>query len=178
MQAREKTETRTLRFKVSTLKRLKKVAEKKGVSDNEFVAIMLEERLFIDPLVPAFHGSILDSSTIDAFLMSGNVDVLEAVLSENAYRNVPLIFKLYETSEMPIDFWRYIVDILGNYCGWFYVEGNDAVAHKWIMLRHSYGLKWSRCLKSHIVGAYGAISKDKIQIEVSDQWIRIDFQPS
>jgi hypothetical protein len=35
--------------------------------------------------------------TIESCLVSANVDVLEAAISEKAQRNVPLIFKLYET---------------------------------------------------------------------------------
>jgi hypothetical protein len=175
MQERAKTSTRTFRFDVGLLKALKRAAERVGVSENEFVASLLEERLLVDPLIPAFHGMKLDSDTIESFLVSANVDVLEAALSEKAQRNFPLILKLYETAEIPLDFWRFIVDILGKYCQWFYVEGRDDVTHKWVMLRHSYGLKWSRCVKTFIVSAYGTSSKDKIKIEISDQWVRIDF---
>ena len=175
MQEREKTETRTFRFSISLLKRLKKAAERREISENELASALLEDSLLIDPLIPAFHGMTLDSDTIESFLMSGNVDALEAALSEKAQKNVPLIFKLYEKSEIPMDFWRYLVDILGNYCGWFYVEWKDTVTHKWIMLRHSYGLKWSRCLRAHIVSAYSTISNDKLKVEISDQWVQVEF---
>ena len=175
MQRREKTETRTLRFTLSLIKKLAKASERMGMTMNEFVVAVLEERVLVDPLIPAFHGMTLDSDIIESFLMSGKVDVLETALSEKAEKNVPLIFKLYESSDMPLDFWRYVVDILGKYCGWFYVEGNDATTHKWMMLRHSYGMKWSRCLRSYLMSAYSTISKDKLKIEISDQWVRIEF---
>lgn len=173
-----KTQTRTFRFDVDLLKRLRKVAERTGMSENEFVVALLEGRLLVDPLIPAFHGMTLDSDSIESFLMSGNVDALEAAFSEKAQRNFPLILKLYETAEVPLDFWKFIVDILGRYCQWFYVEGSDKATRKWMMLRHSYGLKWSRCVRSYILSAYGTMSKDKIKVEISDQLIRIDFQPS
>jgi hypothetical protein len=178
MQKRVKTQTRTFRFDVDLLRRLAKAAERMEISENELVVTLLEERLLVYPLIPAFHGMTLDSDSIESFLLSANVDVLEAAFSEKTQRNIPLIFKLYETAEVPLDFWKLLVDILGRYCQWFYVEGSDKSTHKWIMLRHSYGLKWSRCVRSFIVSAYGTISKDKIEVEISDQWIRINFQPS
>ena len=103
MQRREKTETRTLRFTLSLIKKLAKASERMGMTMNEFVVAVLEERVLVDPLIPAFHGMTLDSDIIESFLMSGKVDVLETALSEKAEKNVPLIFKLYESSDMPLE---------------------------------------------------------------------------
>jgi|HubBroStandDraft_1064217.scaffolds.fasta_scaffold101618_2 hypothetical protein len=178
MQNRGKTQTRTFRFGVDVLKRLGRAAERAGTSENEFVAALLERRLLVDPLIPAFKGMTLDSDSMESFLVSGNLDVLEAAFSEKAQKNFPLILKLYETKEEPLDFWRFVVEILGRYCQWFYVEGSDKATHRWMVLRHSYGMKWSRCVRAYIVSSYGTTSKDKIRVEISDQLIRIDFQPS
>ena len=94
MQKRGKTRTRTFRFDVELLKRLGKAAGRMEISENELVVALLEERLLVDPLIPAFHGMTLDSDSIESFLVSANVDVLEAAFSEKAQRNFPLILQV------------------------------------------------------------------------------------
>lgn len=49
---------------------------------------------------------------------------------------------------------------------------------RWMTLRHSFGLKWSTFIDSYVRTAYSTISKEKIGIEIADQFIRIDFRPN
>jgi hypothetical protein len=172
MQGRKKTRTKTFRFDVGVVDRLERAANRANMSENEFVSVLLEDRLLIDPLVPAFHGMWLSSDAVQSFMVAANVDVLEVASSEMAQRNFPLIFKLYETNQIPLDFRKFVTDVLGKYCHWFYVEGDDNP--HWITLRHAYGLKWSKYVRAYILSAYGTTSKGTIEVEITDQLIRIE----
>lgn len=176
MQERRKTRTKTFRFDVDVVERLERAAKRASMSENEFVSVLVEDRLLIDPLIPAFHEVRLSSDAVQSFLVAANVDALEAASSEMAQRNFQLILKLYETNQIPLDFRRFVTDILGKYCRWFYVEGDNT--QQGITLRHTYGLKWSKFVRAYILAVYGTISKEKIRVEITDKLIRIEIPPS
>jgi hypothetical protein len=176
MQERAKTRTRTFRFNVDLLKRLGKASRRVGISENEFVVALLKNRLLIDPFIPAFDGIWLDTGEMKSILGTANVNALETGASEMAQKNFPLIVSLYEANGIDLDLRRFVVDILGGYGHWFRLEGEEV--QRWMTLSHPYGPKWSAYVKAYIQSAYSTISKRKIEVDITDQLIRIEFPPS
>jgi hypothetical protein len=177
MQERRKTETRTIRFDIDLLKRLKTAALNAGKSENAFVNEVMQDRLLIDPLVRAFHEVKLNEEILRSILGGTDADTLQMAGSEMARKEFPLICELYRTSGHPLAFREFLTVILGEHYGWFSEEGDGDGNQRWMTLTHPFGRKWSIFVKSYILSAYGTISKDKIQIEIADQFIRIDFSP-
>lgn len=172
-----KTRTKTFRFDITLLEKLDEAAKRARVTENAFVSATLEERLEIDPLIPAFRLIRLSSRVFQSILGTANTDALEAGAADTAQKNFPLIIELFAASGRNLDFREFIVDIMGKSCQWFEVEGNEIRNHRGITLRHSYGLKWSKYIKTYLLTAHSIISKDKIRIEITDQFIRVDFSP-
>ena len=177
MQERRKTETRTFRFDVDLLKRLDGAARHAGKSENQFLSELLQDRLLIDPLVRAFHEVKFNEEILRSILGGTDADTLQMAGSEMARKEFPLICELYRTSKRPLAFRDFLTQVLGRHYGWFSEEGNGDGTQRWMTLRHSLSLKFSLFAKSYILSAYSTISKDKIQIETADQFIRIDFSP-
>lgn len=176
MPQRSKTRTKTLRFDVRLLEMLREAAYRADKSENEFVRDLLQDRLLIDPLIPAFQSMQMSSGVVQSILGASNADALEAAASDVAKKNFPLVRELFVAARRTLDFEEFVIEVLGKHSGWFYVEGYSQTGR--LVLRHSYGLKWSRYLKSFILSAYGTISRDKIEIEITDQVVKIDFRPS
>jgi hypothetical protein len=178
MQGIKKTRTKTFRFDVNLAEKLGKAARRAHMTENAFVIATLEDRLALEPLIPAFHMIRTSSGVFHSILGTSNTDALETGASDTAQRNFPLILELYAASGRILDFREFIIDIMGKACYWFEVEGDDNGTHRGIRLRHTYGLKWSKYVKAYLLTAYSIISKDKIRIEITDQFIRIDFSLS
>ncbi len=117
----------------------------------------------------------MSSNTFQTILNATNLDSLETGASDVAQKNFRLVHELYDSDGRSLTFREFVTEILANHSHWFYHEGGMVAGNRALMLRHPYGVRWSRFLKSYIVSAYGASSKNKINIEVEDQFIRIDF---
>ncbi len=95
-----------------------------------------------------------------------------------AKKNFPFVCELYRNRKHSLTFREFVTKVLGKHSGWFYVEDDDDGTQRWMFLRHPFGRKWSLFVKSYTLSAHSAISKDKIDIEIADQFIRIDFSPT
>ena len=178
MENRSKTQTKAFRFDVSLLEALKRAAHNAGMTKNAFMSAVLADRLLIDPLVRAFHKVSLSDETFLSILGSVDADAVEMAGSEMARKNFPLVCELYRNSGRPLAFREFLTKILGNHAGWFYVEDDGDGTRRLMTLRHPFGRKWSIFVKSYILSAYSTISKDRMKIEIVDQFIRIDFSPT
>jgi hypothetical protein len=178
LQKSEKTRTKSFRLDVTLVEKISQAAKRAHMTENAFVCAVLEDRVIIDPVIPAFHMIRLSSGVFQSILGTANTDALETGASDTAQRNFPLILELYAASGRILDFREFIIEIMGKSCHWFEVEGDDNRTHRGITLRHIYGLKWSKYVKAYILTAYSIISRDKIKIEITDQFIRIEFPVS
>ncbi len=174
MQERVKTDTRTFRFGLDTLVWLADAARHAEVSVNEIVNKALRRRLIVDPLIPTFHGISLDSGTMNCLLAAANRNALEMGASDFAQRDVPAALRLYKTRHRPLEFRDFLTMVLAEAGQWFNVEGSDNGTHQ-LTLHHTYGLKWSRYVKSYTTSAYSTISRKNLNIEIDEQFIQIDF---
>ncbi len=177
MQERRKSRTKSFRFDVNLIEGLRRAADHAAMSENEFVSEALADRVLIDPLVRAFREVKFSAETFQAILGGTDANTLEMSGSQIARKNFPLVFELYRNSKHPLAFREFVVEVLGKHSGWFYVEDDDVGTQQWMILRHSFGRKWSLFVKSYILSAHSAISKDRIEVEIADQFIRIDFSP-
>jgi hypothetical protein len=178
MQERRKTRTKAIRFNVSLLEGLERAADNAGMSQNAFMGELLADRLLVDPLVRAFHGIGLSDETFQSILGSTDADAVEMAGSEMARKNFPLVCELYRTSGQILAFREFLIEILGKHAGWFHMEDDGDGTQRSMTLTHSFGRKWSIFVKSYILSAHSTISKDKMSIEIADQFIRIDFSPT
>jgi len=175
MQALTKTRTKTYRLSLITIDQLNIACKRSNMTENELVNETLTGRLFIDPLIPTFRWISLDSETMSRLLAAANVDVLETAASELAQRNFPIIRQLYRASERPLEFREFCTILLAQLGGWFHVEGHANNVNK-LIFYHQYGLKWSRFLKPYLTTAYSTISKGKLDIEIDERFIQVNFQ--
>ena len=176
MQNRRKTQTKAFRFDVSLLEGLKRAADNAGMTKNAFMSAVLADRLLIDALVRAFHKISLSDETFLSILGSADADAIEMAGSEMARKNFPMVCELYQRSGHPLAFREFLTQILGKHAGWFHAEDDGDGTQRWMTLTHPFGRKWSIFVKAYILSAYSTISKDKIKIEIADQFIRIDFR--
>jgi hypothetical protein len=178
MQELTKTRTKTFRFNPNMLKLLKEASARAKMTESELVNEVLSRRLLIDPLVPKFHCISLDSDTMQSLLGASNVDVLETSASDLAQKNFPVVRRLYKTMNRPIGFIDFLTIVLSKSGQWFYIEGIDGNTNQELVLRHPYGIKWSRYLKSYLLSSYYTISKSRLKIEIDDQFVLINFLSS
>ena len=105
---------------------------------------------------------------------STNPDGLEMVGLDLGKKNFALAKELYESTGRELGFTEYLVEILSKEAQWFEVEGVEDKPEK-LSLRHECGVKWSLFLKSYLTSAYEVISREKIQMTISDAWITIEL---
>ena len=129
---------------------MNKASRRARTTENAFVSALIEDRMIIEPLIPAFQQIRFSTETFQSILNAANVDALETAASDIAKRNFPLVRELFAASGRPFDFREFVTKILGTYARWFYVEGDDSGTQSSMVLRHSFGLKWSIFVKSYI----------------------------
>jgi hypothetical protein len=177
MHVLRKTRVKSFRLDCGLIEALGKAARRANMTENAFLSRVLEGRLAIDPLFPAFDGLSLSSSILRSILGAANVDALETAASDAGHKDFPLIRELFAASDRPITLRMFVIDILGKCGRWFHVEGDASRTHRWTTLRHGCGLKWSKYIRAYILGAHGTISRDRLEIGVTDQVVRIEFPP-
>lgn len=169
-----KSATRAYRLDVELIEGLKKAARREGVSENSFVQNLLARRVKADPLIHAFPYVVLSRRVLTPILGSTNPDGLEMVGLDLGKKNFALAKELYESTGRELGFTEYLVEILSKEAQWFEVEGVEDKPEK-LSLRHECGVKWSLFLKSYLTSAYEVISREKIQMTISDAWITIEL---
>ena len=145
------------------------------MTESRFLNELLEPRLFIDPLLPAFQEITLGVDAFRVVLNAGDDKKLEAAAAEVARKNVLLARKLYESSGRSLSFQELVTDVLGRYGNWFAIEGNINRTKGWVMLSHGHGPRWSTFLSGYLAAAYHTFSDEKPDVTVEDQYVRIVF---
>lgn len=176
MQQRKKTRIKSFRLDESIIERLGRAAKRAHATESGFLSDLLEYRLSLDPLIPAFQEIALSTVTFQSILSATEEDALETAASEVARRNMPLVYELYESSGQTLNFQEFVTGVLGTHGRWFYVEGNINLTHGWVTLRHGYGHKWSRFLRGYLLSTHDTFSKEKLNIRIGDQFVRISFK--
>ena len=176
MQSRKKTRIKSFRLDESVIEGLGRAAKRARVTESRFLSELLESRLMIDPLLPAFQDITMGVDAFRAILNSADADALEAAAADVAQRNMPLPLELYESSGHSLGFHEFVTNILARYGRWFTVEGNINKTRGWVTLRHGHGPKWSRFLKGYLVSSYSIFSKEKLNVTIADQFVRITFE--
>jgi len=172
-----KTRTKTFRFHISLVEALGRGAKRAQLTENTFVSEMLKDRLMIDPLFPAFEEIRLSSNTFRTILSATNADELEAVASEIGQNNAQLVHELYESNDRILTSQEFITEVLARHSNWFHIEGSYGSIHHSMTLRHTFGLRWSVFVKSYVLSAHSIFSKEKVEIVIADQFVRIEWTP-
>jgi hypothetical protein len=172
------SKVKTFRLGRMLIEKLDKAARRAHLTESALVNQTLESRLLIDPLLPALPRISLSAETFQCLISTTDLDALEEAGADVAKRNFKLIQELFNANGYILTFRDYITEVLGKYSQWFYVEGGDAGGNRQLMLRHSYGPRWSIFVRSYLLSAYSTISKDKLDVEIGDQFIRIESTSS
>ena len=170
-----KTRIKSFRLDSSLVEKLDRATKRARLTENRFVMDVLAERLNIDPLIPAFQEIRLTGVTFESILNATNIDALESAASDMAQKNFQMVRELYKSNGITLGFQEFVTDILGKYGRWFYLEGIVDWDHGWITLRHQYGLRWSRFLRAYLISAYHIVSRNKLEAEINDQFVRINL---
>lgn len=173
-----RTKTKTFRFDVDLIEALGRSPKRAQMTENAFLSEMLKDRVMIDPLFPAFEELRLSTDMFRTILSATNADVLEAVASETAQKNAQLIRELYESNDRALTLQEFITEVLASHSHWFHIEGNYKSSHRSMTLRHTFGLKWSTFVRAYVSSTHDVFSKDKIKIDVADQFVRIEWTPT
>jgi hypothetical protein len=169
----KRTRVETFRFDASTIERLERAAKRAKTTKSGLLKNILMDRLIIDPLLPAFQEIGFEADTFRSILASANTDALEGVASDVAHAKIPLVRELYENNSRRFDFRVLVEEILGRHWHWFDIEEG---AHHQLMLRHRYGLRWSKFMASYLSGAQVAFSNEPPSIAIGDQFVRIELK--
>lgn len=170
------TDTRTFRFENELLEELSAMAKKYGINENKLVARFLMRRVSIDPLIPTFEGISFTKQTFEAILGTTDMNSLEVLGWELGKTRFATAKKLYESNGGQLSFCRYVTDILGEHGGWFRIEGSGKNLHPGKMvLHHSFKLHWSVFLKSYLSGAYEVVSRNRLLVRITDEFVEIEL---
>ena len=115
---------KSYRLGVSLIEKLDVAAKRAHMTESAFLTHMLEDRLAIDPLIPAFPEITMSAPTFSGILRTRDPIALEAVASEIATRNLKLAHELYATAGQGLTFEGYVRDVLAAHSHWFQIEGD------------------------------------------------------
>ena len=94
MQEPNKSQSKTFRLGQELVDMLEKAAKRAHMGESAFASGVLEDRLSIDPIIPALPQIRLSSETFQSILSASNADALEMASSEVGQRNFPLAFNV------------------------------------------------------------------------------------
>jgi hypothetical protein len=173
MEKTKRTRVKTFRLDIRLLELLQKAARKKRVSENSFVAEVLQWRLTVDPLIPAFDGLLIGEDTFSSILGMVEVGGLELAGRDLGRKHYLLAKELYQSNGMTLTLSEFMNEILDKHGKWFHVEGDFAQRLESITLRHRYGLKWSIFLRSYLMSAFESAAHEKPQIRTTESWLNL-----
>lgn len=176
LERRSKTRIKSFRLEESIVEGLARASKRAQMTETAFLNSMMESRLMVDPLVPAFQEISFHAETFKSILAVADVDALEVAASAVALKSTPLVYELFEGTGQTLRFQEFVADILGKHGHWFNVEGNVKLTHGWVTLRHEYGLKWSKFLAGYLASAHNTFSIEKLEVRLGEQFVRISFR--
>jgi hypothetical protein len=169
-----KTRVKSFRLHEELLETLRIAASRHGVTENTLVETFLTSRLRVDPILLAFDVISVGRETFMQIIGAANIDGLEAFAPTQGKKSFSLAKQLFASNDMQLSFFKYLTEILGERARWFHTEGT-LVKPELITLYHPYGTKWSAFLKSFISGAYEVISRDKLKLDITNDFVSIQF---
>jgi hypothetical protein len=152
-------------------------ARRHGTSENALVEKILTSILTIDPLVEAFGIMVFGREITKGLIEMADAENLEKFALTHGRRSFTLARSLFESNGMTLTYNEFVTGILGNAARWFRVEGEFAKPEV-ITLFHSCGMKWSLFLNGYLSGAWEIVSRDKLKIEITGEFITITFPKS
>jgi hypothetical protein len=131
-----------------------------------------------DPLAPLLEGVFVPGDMFRRMIDNCDADELERVAARVAEKDLSTMLETYRRERIPFDFEVIMAEILSGYFHMFRIEGNSSDGRRRVMtLTHKWGPKWSRYLRGYLQSAYGTVSKEKVDIEISGQSVQISFTP-
>ena len=176
MELPKKTRIKSFRIEESLLRNLDRATKRAHITESAFVTELLQDRLIMDRLVPAFPEIKLSRPTFQSILGATNSDALEAAASDVALRNLQLVSELYGTSDTGVSFQEYVSDVLASHAHWFSIEDDSGWTHGEVTLRQEYGMKWSDFVKTYLSVAFSVLSKGVINVESGEQFVHVSFK--
>jgi hypothetical protein len=164
---------KSFRLRADILQMLRIAARRHGVTENALVESLLESRLRVDPIIEAFDVISLGRNTFMQIIGMANVDGLEMIAFNEGKRSFLMAKQLFESNDMGLNFFQYLTEILEG-AGWFRVEG-ALVKPELITLYHGCGIRWSSFLKSFLSGAFEVVSREKLKIDITNEFVSIQF---
>jgi hypothetical protein len=129
-----------------------------------------------DPLAPMLKGIVVPEEMFRLMIESCDADELERVAARVAEKDLSTILETYRRDGIPFDFGEIMAEILSGYFRMFRIEGSSSDGRRRVItLTHKRGPKWSRYLRGYLRSAYSTASKEKVDIEISDQSVQISF---
>jgi hypothetical protein len=165
-------EVRAFRLDRSVLDLLRLSARRHGVNENAYVESVLERNLSVDSLLQAFDYISIGKETFTSILGMTNADGLEIIGAERGRKAFTLAKELFESNNIELNFPRYLVETLGTHARWFRAEGTNVKPER-ITLHHAYGMKWSRFLKAYLASAYETVSRDKLELISTTDFVAV-----
>jgi hypothetical protein len=167
------TVSKTFRFDARLANALEKSARRAEMTETALVTVILRDRLSIDPLFPAFREITMSEGTFQSILSGSDSKLLIQAAPTTGRKNAQLVRELFDSYDIPLTFEDYVTVLLGRHSHWFYIEGSYSSTHQFLTLRHSFGAAWSNFAKAYLTGVSEVLSKDKVNIESSEQYVRI-----
>lgn len=177
VQSPKKRQVKAFRIDTSVLQALKVASRDSGISENAFVEAILHRRLEAEPLRRAFGHIVLEDEILASFSKLIDVDKLEAIGFDRGKRTFLLAKELFTSSGSELTFSQFAFKILGDLANWFEVEGLHLRPDR-VTLRHKYGIKWSVFLRGFLSGAFEVVSRDKLLLNLSDEFVGVQFPQS
>lgn len=171
---KEVKEIRAFRLGKNVLQMLQVAARRHGVSENALVEGILARNLETDSLAQAFDYVVISKDTFMPILHMAHADGLERIGAERGKKAFALAKELFESNNLELDFARYLSDVLGEQAQWFRVEGN-LIRPERVTLQHGLGVKWSEFLRSYLSSAYEVVSRDKLELAITGDYVGIRF---
>jgi hypothetical protein len=169
-----KSEIKSFRLDAETLRGLRTVARRQGVTANAFVQNLLSQRVKVDPLIRAFPFIVLSKRSFVPIVGLTNPDGLEMVGLDLGRKNFAFARELFESTGTELDFLQYTTEVLDGQAHWFETEGVNSKPER-MTLRHDYGIKWSLFVKSFLTGAYEVVSRDRMKLGIADTYVSIEL---
>lgn len=167
-------EIRSFRLGKELLGMLQVSARRHGITESALVEGILERYLRADTLVQGFDYIGVGRETFLSMLGMTDANGLEIAGAERGKKAFALARELYESNGLELEFLDYLSDVLGNQARWFRVEGTYIRPER-VTLQHGYGLKWSGFLRSYLSSVYEAVSRNKLELLATDEYVSIRF---
>ncbi|SRR6266480_4141226 len=164
--------TRSFRLDDKLLRKISLLAKQHGLTENQLVSKWLLSRAAVDSLISPLGGIGVGTETLAMILGTADIDALELAGWELGERHFLRARAALAGLGEDLTFERYQEETLVE-SGWFRLAVNILAKSRELILDHDLSIKWSIFLRSYVSGAYRVISKEKLVVDVSENFIRV-----